>query len=631
MARGTSANPFRLWWAGFDAVTWAAALGVATWMRFDFSLGLAHPKGLLLGAAIAAVTQLVVGFLLGPYAVGHVRGSFEEIFELTRATAITALLLLPVVWVVGVSMMPRSVPVIGGLAALTVMLAARMVVRTWRMRQRQRAGNPDLPSYRRVVVFGAGEGGRQLVRAMTRDSSHTFHPVALLDDDPRKARLAIEGVRVRGQREDLAAVAERYGADALAIAIPSGDSTLVTDLTNRAQALGLEVLVLPTASELMSGTSIGDLRDVNLNDLLGRREIRLDTTAIASKITGQRVLVTGAGGSIGSELCRQIRRFGPTTLVLLDRDESGLHGAQLSLRGDGLLDHDGSVLADIRDPDALAAAFATARPDIVFHAAALKHLPLLETYPLEALKTNVEGTINVLEAARAHDVTTFVNISTDKAADPTCVLGYSKRLAERLTAHFAMTEPAEYVSVRFGNVLGSRGSVIHAFTAQIQQGLPVTVTHPEVERYFMLIPEACQLVLEAAASTKGRGEVMVLDMGKPKKIIDVARTLIRMSGRRDIDIRFTGLRAGEKLSEDLVSEAEHLRPTGNPLVRSTGVPAMDPSELADAPRTDSEAARAWMREKAAVAYGPSTTAEPRPVSSSPRLPVGKPDLTPEGV
>lgn len=597
MARGTSANPFRLWWAVFDAFTWAVGIVVATWMRFDFSLGPANPRGLLLGAGIAAALQLTCGFLLGPYTVGHIRGSFEEIFELARATALTAVVLFGVVMMMGVSLTPRSVPIIAGLAALAVMLAARMVVRTWRVRQR-RAGSQDVLSHRRVIIFGAGEGGRQLVRVMTRDNLRTFQPVALLDDDPRKARLAIEGVKVRGKREDMAAVAERYEADVLAIAVPSADSTLVADLTDRAHHLGLEVLVLPPASELISGAQLTDLRDVNLSDLLGRREIRLDTTAIAAQITGKRVLVTGAGGSIGSELCRQIRRFGPSALILLDRDESGLHGAQLTLRGDGLLDQDGSVLADIRDREALAAAFAAADPDIVFHAAALKHLPLLESYPLEALKTNVEGTLHVLEAAEAQGVDAFVNISTDKAADPTCVLGYSKRLAERLTAHYALTSPAKYVSVRFGNVLGSRGSVIHAFTAQIERGLPVTVTHPDVERYFMLIPEACQLVLEAAASTKGRGEIMVLDMGKPKRIIDVARTLIQMSGRRDVKIQFTGLRPGEKLSEDLVSDDELLRPTANPLVRSTDVPPIDPAELARAPRLDPEEARAWMRRHA---------------------------------
>ena len=239
----------------------------------------------------------------------------------------------------------------------------------------------------------------------------------------------------------------------------------------------------------------------------------------------------------------------PAKLDLLDRDESGLQATQLSLVGHGLLDDDAVVLADIRDAARMAEVFAGYHADIVFHAAALKHLPLLEANPMEAWKSNVLGTLNVLEAAAEVGVGTFVNISTDKAANPSCMLGYSKRVAERLTAHFASREPGRYVSVRFGNVLGSRGSVVHAFTAQIERGGPITVTHPDVERYFMLIPEACQLVLQAA-SLGDDGDVIVLDMGEQVRIVDVAQTLIRMSGSRDIDIVYTGLRPGEKLAED---------------------------------------------------------------------------------
>jgi len=321
-----------------------------------------------------------------------------------------------------------------------------------------------------------------------------------------------------------------------------------------------------------------DLRDVNLEDLLGRRPISLDTTVIAEQLAGRSVLVTGAGGSIGSELCRQIARFGPAKLYLLDRDESGLQETQLSLTGQGLLEGDEVILADIRDLGTMRTVFAATLPDLVFHAAALKHLPLLESYPLEAWKSNVLGTLNVLTAAAEVGVGTFVNISTDKAADPTCVLGYSKRVAERLTADFARTQPGRYVSVRFGNVLGSRGSVVHLFSAQIERGGPITVTHPDVERFFMLIPEACQLVLEAG-SIGPDGEVMVLEMGEQVKIVDVAKTLIRMSGRKDIDIFYTGLRPGEKITEDLFSMYEARRATTNALVTSVDVPELSVDEV----------------------------------------------------
>ncbi len=339
------------------------------------------------------------------------------------------------------------------------------------------------------------------------------------------------------------------------------------------------MLVLPPISEILGGRpTTTDLRDVDLNDLLGRRPITMDSGAVSAQIEGKVVLVTGAGGSIGSELARQIFRFRPSKLILLDRDESGLHPTKLSLDGSGLLDSDDIVLADIRELDTLRAVFRAARPEIVFHAAALKHLPLLEAFPLEAWKTNVLGTLNVLTAASDSGVMAFVNISTDKAADPTCVLGYSKRVTERLTAGFAEGHPGRYVSVRFGNVLGSRGSVVHAFTAQIERGGPLTVTHPDVERYFMLIPEACQLVLEAA-SIGSDGEVLVLEMGEQVKIVDVAATLIRLSGREGIGIVFTGLRPGEKIGENLFSKHERRHATTNPLVSSVRAPGLRVEEI----------------------------------------------------
>jgi FlaA1/EpsC-like NDP-sugar epimerase len=341
----------------------------------------------------------------------------------------------------------------------------------------------------------------------------------------------------------------------------------------------LKVKVLPPIQEWMRRTDPGtaDLRDLNLEDLLGRRAVELDQDAISDHLSGKVVLVTGAGGSIGSELCRQIARFNPARLVMLDRDESGLHAVQLSMTGRGLLEGEDLLLADIRDEARLRNAFAEIRPDVVFHAAALKHLSLLERYPQEAWQTNVLGTRNVLQAAAAAGVGTFVNISTDKAASPTSVLGCSKRTAERLTAHYAETQPGRYVSVRFGNVLGSRGSVIPAFTEQIRRGGPVTVTHPDVERYFMLIPEASQLVLQAGAIGRD-GQVMVLDMGTPVRIVDVARELISLSGR-DVDIQYTGLRPGEKLTEVLFTGGEDQRQSGHPLMTAVDVPALDPAAL----------------------------------------------------
>ncbi|GAA1886122.1 polysaccharide biosynthesis protein [Lapillicoccus jejuensis] len=592
-------HPYRLAWAAVDAVIWFAAVPLAQWLRYDFAAAKAITTGSVLCGLLCALVHLGFGLALGPYTISHLRASFEEVLDLARAVVLTTVVVLTVVLVAGATSavvppttVPRSVPLVAGAFSVGIMLAARMAVRA--VRVARRGGRTDV---RRVVVFGAGEGGRQLVRAMLRDPQSTYRPVALIDDSPRKARLTIEGVRVRGSRADLARVAARYDADALVVAVPSADAGLLRDLSERAAACDLPVLVLPAVQDIIGPPTSRDLRDVNLEDILGRRPIDLDATAIAESIVGRRVLVTGAGGSIGSELCRQIARFSPERLILLDRDESALQEVQLSLTGHGLLDSDDIVLADIRDVRTIEGVLERTRPDVVFHAAALKHLPLLERYPHEAWLTNVLGTLNVLTACQRAGVGTVVNISTDKAADPTCVLGYSKRVAERLTASFAATGTGRYVSVRFGNVLGSRGSVIHAFTAQIQAGGPVTVTHPEVERFFMLIPEACQLVLQASAMG-GDGEVMVLDMGRPMRILDVARTLVRRSGRHDVRIVFTGLRPGEKLGEDLFSTTEDAALTSHPLVSAVGVPPLAPAAVHGTPPASAQEAGAWMRQVA---------------------------------
>ena len=581
---------YRWAWVLVDAAIWFVAIYGATWLRFDFKKAPVLVATTLTVAGAAAIGHFLVGVLIGPYAVGHQRGSFEEATDIGRTVLVTTAGLMTWALLANVRVTPRSVPMVAGALALVGMFSVRFVIRSWRNRH-----STHRKHERRVIVFGAGDAGRGLLRSMLSDEQGGFFPVALLDDDRAKERLSVDGVRVRGTREDIDEVARRFDATALVVAMPLAGAELIRDLTDRAVAAGLEVLVLPPLGDIIGDQPTPcDLRDVNLEDLLGRRAISLDTTLIAEQLAGQSVLVTGAGGSIGSELCRQIARFGPAKLYLLDRDESGLQATQMSLTGEGLLQGDEVILTDIRDVSTLRAVFGLARPDIVFHAAALKHLPLLESYPLEAWKTNVLGTLNVLTAAAEVGVGTFVNISTDKAADPTCVLGYSKRVAERLTADFARTQPGRYVSVRFGNVLGSRGSVVHAFTAQIDRGGPITVTHPDVERFFMLIPEACQLVLEAA-SIGADGEAMVLEMGEQIKILEVATALIGLSGRRDIDIIYTGLRPGEKISENLFSMGEDRRPTTNPLVSSVDVPMLGVDDTKSIDIGNHKAAVDWMR------------------------------------
>jgi len=580
-------------WALFDALIWFVAIFLACWLRYDFDSADVPVVGALWFALAAMVAQVMIGGLIGPYVVGHERGSFEEIVDVAKTVAIVGLGLFIWALLINPVVVARSIPVSAAALALLSMFALRYMVRAVNThRYAARKGE------RRVIMFGAGEAGRRLVRSMLREGDEHFIPVAMLDDDKRKSRLRVEGIRIRGTRENLAAVATKYKATDLVIALPNADAALIRDITERAEALDLNTLVLPPLRQIMDGRpTANDLRDVNLEDLLGRHPVELDQATIAEQISGRTVLVTGAGGSIGSELCRQIAKFGPAKLLLLDRDESALHATQLTLIGNGLLDGDDTLLADIRDPEALRSVFQLHKPEVVFHAAALKHLPLLQRYPLEAWKTNVLGTLNVLHAAEEAGVGTFVNISTDKAANPSCVLGYSKRIAERLTADFARRGMGRFVSVRFGNVLGSRGSVVPAFTSQIQHGGPVTVTHPDVERFFMLIPEACQLVLQSAAMGND-GEVMVLDMGEQVKIVEVANTLIRLSGRTDVEITYTGLRAGEKLAEELFYSGETRGPTGHSLVSSVSVPLIDTEWVQGVNHAGHDDSAAWMQKHA---------------------------------
>lgn len=326
------------------------------------------------------------------------------------------------------------------------------------------------------------------------------------------------------------------------------------------------------------------LASLDLHGLIGARPTTTDLAGVDELVRGRRVLVTGAGGSIGSELCRQLARFDPAEVIMLDRDETALQHVQVSVAGHGLLDTRDVVLADIRDAEAISRVFADRRPDVVFHAAALKHLPMLEQYPDEAWKTNVLGTQNVLLAAVAADVPTLVNISTDKAANPTSVLGQTKRIAERLTAWTAAENGLDYVSVRFGNVLGSRGSMIPLFADLIRAGRPVTVTHPDATRYFMTIPEACHLVIQAAAIAEP-GEVLVLDMGEPVRILEVAKRMLEELGGSS-EIVFSGLRPGEKLHEDLIGNGETERRPVHPKISHASVPPLPPIELDAAdPRT----------------------------------------------
>jgi len=564
--------------ASFDVFAWSAAFVVAAWLHADLVVTDIAWSGVL---PLGLTTALAFITLTYPTRLhqGRTRtGSLEEMLFLggwvtgVGTTVFVANVLFPVV--------PRSLPAVATLLTLVMGSVARAAWR--RLRERQDLPRDDTRGTPALVV-GAGAAGRDLIESMLRDPAGAWRPVGILDDDPQMRYRRIRRVPVIGDTSRIENMVERTGAEAVIVAIPSAGPELVDRLRRDAAAAGVPVKVLPATTQLLTDhVGIRDLRDINLTDVLGRNQLDTDVAAIAGYLAGRRVLVTGAGGSIGSELCRQIHRFAPEELIMLDRDESALHAVQLSLHGRALLDSDDVVLCDIRDRHALTALFKERRPDVVFHAAALKHLPMLEQYPSEAAKTNVIGTQNVLDAAELVGVEHVVNISTDKAANPSSVLGYSKRLAEQITAGRAHRTGRNYLSVRFGNVLGSRGSVLTSFAKQIAAGGPVTVTHPEVTRYFMTIEEACQLVVQAAAIGRP-GEALVLDMGEPVRIEAMARQLIAQHGR-PVEVVYTGLRAGEKMHEELFGEGEPRddRPM-HPLVSHVPVPPIDDEDLEDLP------------------------------------------------
>jgi FlaA1/EpsC-like NDP-sugar epimerase len=557
-----------------DVLAWAIGIIAALVLRFDFMFGRLHWGWTLALIAVAALLQLAGGWLFWLYRGRYEIGGFDEVRQLVlNVVAIMALTWVFAYFVAYGNGIPRSTMIIAAPITFTIMAAVRYLSRL----STERGMKPGTGA-ERALLYGAGYLGNQTAKRLLTDTAAQSLPVGFLDDDPRKSNLEVRGVRVLGTLADLSRAVTETRATTLIVCIGDADAALMRRIDLAADRLGLTVMVLPPLQQILQNASMAtQVRELSIEDLIGRNPVRLETESIAQYLQDQVVLVTGAGGSIGSELSRQLAAFAPRELILLDRDETSLQSAQIAISGHGLLDTRDVVLADIRDAEALQRIFEERRPDVVFHAAALKHLPMLEQYPDEAWKTNVLGTLNVLQAARAVGVTTFVNVSTDKAANPTSVLGHSKRVAEKLTAWMAEQTGERYLSVRFGNVIGSRGSMLPTFRALIEAGGPVTVTHPEATRFFMTIPEACQLVIQAGGIGR-QGEVLILDMGEPVHILDVAKRMIAQSGKQ-IDIVFTGLRHGEKLHEQLVAEGEGDERPFHPKISHAHVDTLSPELL----------------------------------------------------
>ncbi|HEV8166132.1 MAG TPA: nucleoside-diphosphate sugar epimerase/dehydratase [Actinomycetota bacterium] len=581
-----------------DAPLAASDLGVAFFsylltlaLRFDGSVPDRYWSSFWRFLPIALAIHLLVHRLCGLYDPMWRYASVQEARRIVLAGAVggagVVLASLVVGWLTDdLRALPLSVTTFG--AVLTMLGSGAIRFQSRLFATAQRPGNGD---GQRVLIVGAGSAGSMILKDLLRSPSLGLRPVGLVDDDRRKLGRRLHGIPVLGPRAAIPALVEELHADLALLAIPTATSELVREVAALCERARVTVKALPGVHELVGGkVSARDIRDLRIEDLLGRKQIETDLEAVAGMLRGRRVLVTGAGGSIGSEIARQVASIGPAELVLLDHDETHLHDVVMSLeelraslsQADGVIDLAAAeaevqvVLADIRDRERVFAVFMRHRPEIVFHAAAHKHVPMLEVHPEEALATNVIGTANLADAAVASGTERFVLISTDKAINPASVMGASKWMAEQVVRSLQNGDSV-LCAVRFGNVLGSRGSVIPTFFRQIAAGGPVTVTDPNMTRYFMSVQEAVQLVLQAAALSVG-GEVFTLDMGEPVRILDLAERLIRLSGRiprRDVPIEIIGRRPGEKTVEDIVAPDEEPVPSGHPSIVVSRPPVPD--------------------------------------------------------
>ncbi|THJ18079.1 MAG: polysaccharide biosynthesis protein [Nitrospira sp. CG24B] len=466
---------------------------------------------------------------------------------------------------------PRSIIILTGLLTGLYLAGIRVMVRWFREWIRIIE-----PTARRALIVGAGHAGELLVRDMLSDGGYNCRPVGFVDDDPIKRRMKIHGISVVGTIADIKKAAEALEVHEIIVAIPSASTMVKQKILAASAGCTAPIKTLPDVKQLLHDpVSLQQVRPMSLDDLLQREPVQTDRQELYPLISGKTLLVTGAGGSIGSELCRQIARYNPHSLVLFERYENALHSLMLELKGAFPAVTIFPVIGDVTVPDRVSEVFQRARPDIVFHAAAHKHVPLMELNPKEAIRNNVLGTRVVAEAALKAGVDRFVLISTDKAVNPSSIMGATKRIAEHVMQELNRTGLTKFTVVRFGNVLGSNGSVVPLFSEQIRKGGPVTVTHPEIKRFFMTIPEAVQLVLQASVMGQG-GEVFVLDMGEQIKVVDLARNMIVLAGLvpdKDIQIVFTGLRPGEKLYEELFEDSVQVESTTHPKIhRAVGTP-----------------------------------------------------------
>jgi FlaA1/EpsC-like NDP-sugar epimerase len=507
-----------------------------------------------------AITSTII-YVLSFYYFGLYRriwqyASVGELLSILYAVSIGTIGVAGVVYFLAPFRVPHKAAILLWLLTVILIGGSRFL---WRILQENSFYNQNAMPEKRVLIVGAGDAGALAARELKHRNYRDGKPVGFIDDAPDKQKLQLLGLPVLGTRNDILRVVKGHNIDEVIIAMPSASSEAIRELVELCEKAKLEMKILPGVYDILSGNvQVNPIREVQVEDLLGREPVVMDLYEVANYLRGQSVLVTGAGGSIGSELCRQVIMFKPSRLILVGHGENSIFEIEQELKdlcSDTILQ---TEILDIKDILKVNRVFNVHKPNVVFHAAAHKHVPLMERNPEEALKNNVLGTKNLAEAAATVGVKTFVLISTDKAVNPTSVMGATKRIAEMVIQSMERVSSTKFVAVRFGNVLGSRGSVIPTFKKQIAKGGPVTVTDPEMVRFFMTIPEASQLVIQAGAIAAG-GEIFILDMGKPVKIVDLAKDIIRLSGLepgKDIEIKFTGIRPGEKLYEELLTAEE---------------------------------------------------------------------------
>jgi FlaA1/EpsC-like NDP-sugar epimerase len=545
---------------GVHVVLIVVANYAAFWLRFDGSI---PEREMALFVRMLPVLVTIFGLMFIPFRLYGGLWRYTGIWDLQSiiagVTAGSVWFFIVVHWIVGIAEYPRSVYLIEPVLLIFFMGGLRLV---WRLYPELRRARRE----KRVLIIGAGNAGEMIVREMKKDPSYDYEPIGFVDDDPAKVGHRIHGVPVLGGRQDLSRIMIDEAPHEVLVAIPRADPPSVRGIVKILEPFKVPLTTLPNFRDIVNGkVAVSQIRSLSIEDLLARAPVGLDVERVRHLITGKRIIVTGAGGSIGSELCRQIAALRPSALVLYERYENGLYAVANDLADSGLAGFVHSVIGDVTDQHRLNAVLAQQRPHIIFHAAAHKHVPLMELNPCEAVKNNVVGTRMVAEAAARYGVERFILISTDKAVNPSSVMGATKRVAELIQQTMARRGRTRFVTVRFGNVLGSNGSVVLRFLDQIKAGGPVTVTHPDMRRYFMLIPEAVQLVLYAAALGEG-GAVYVLEMGEQINLVDMARNLIRLSGfvpEEEIPICFIGMRPGEKLSESLIGADETVEPAAS--------------------------------------------------------------------